>query len=162
MKRVIQTDAEDAQRKKANVIMITDEEARLISKTKPDENMSVSQRILIESALEKSRDVEEEKSAEEETVVEEEVVEEEEPEENSKDPDFRLSRRSKGSKGSNLNKCPHCTKSFKKPSDLVRHVRIHTGEKPFACTVCSRAFTVKSTLESHMLTHKQSECDSEP
>ena len=52
--------------------------------------------------------------------------------------------------------CQHCPKSFKKPSDLVRHIRIHTGEKPFACEVCGRAFTVRSTLDSHMKTHAAS------
>ena len=52
--------------------------------------------------------------------------------------------------------CQHCPKSFKKPSDLVRHIRIHTGEKPFACDICGRAFTVRSTLESHMKTHAAS------
>lgn len=53
--------------------------------------------------------------------------------------------------------CPHCPKSFKKPSDLVRHIRIHTGEKPFTCNLCFRNFTVKSTLDSHMKTHGGSE-----
>lgn len=24
-----------------------------------------------------------------------------------------------------------CTKEFKKPSDLVRHMRVHTNDKPF-------------------------------
>lgn len=49
--------------------------------------------------------------------------------------------------------CPYCSKEFKKPSDLVRHIRIHTHEKPFKCKQCFRAFAVKSTLTAHMKTH---------
>lgn len=49
--------------------------------------------------------------------------------------------------------CPYCAKEFKKPSDLVRHIRIHTHEKPFKCKQCFRAFAVKSTLTAHMKTH---------
>ena len=40
----------------------------------------------------------------------------------------------------------YCSKEFKKPSDLIRHIRIHTHEKPYKCTQCFRAFAVKSTL----------------
>ncbi|KAJ9580866.1 hypothetical protein L9F63_023954, partial [Diploptera punctata] len=49
--------------------------------------------------------------------------------------------------------CSYCTKEFKKPSDLVRHIRIHTHERPYKCTHCFRSFAVKSTLTAHIRTH---------
>ncbi|KAL1450928.1 hypothetical protein WDU94_003239, partial [Cyamophila willieti] len=52
-------------------------------------------------------------------------------------------------------KCSMCPKSFKKASDLVRHKRIHTGEKPYACTSCDRRFAVQSALRVHSLTHAE-------
>ena len=45
-------------------------------------------------------------------------------------------------------------REFKKPSDLIRHLRIHTQDKPFKCSQCYRAFTVKSTLITHMKIHQ--------
>lgn len=31
--------------------------------------------------------------------------------------------------------CTYCGKEFKKPSDLVRHTRIHTQEKPYKVVI---------------------------
>ncbi|XP_030069315.1 zinc finger protein 831 [Microcaecilia unicolor] len=48
--------------------------------------------------------------------------------------------------------CPHCGRDCLKPSVLEKHVRSHTGERPFPCTTCRVAFKTQSNLYKHRRT----------
>ena len=49
--------------------------------------------------------------------------------------------------------CSFCAKSFHKKANLKVHLNIHTGEKPYICTLCGRAFGGASNLYHHKKKH---------
>uniref|UniRef100_A0AAX7TD32 C2H2-type domain-containing protein n=1 Tax=Astatotilapia calliptera TaxID=8154 RepID=A0AAX7TD32_ASTCA len=118
-----ESEQKTSKRRGMEIITFTEEQAAELAKD-PGEEASVSERILSQSAAERDRISEiKDKAVELET-----------------EPKF-------------ANCCNYCPKSFKKPSDLVRHIRIHTGERPYKCDECGKSFTVKSTLDCHVKTH---------
>ncbi|XP_071515249.1 homeotic protein spalt-major-like isoform X1 [Panulirus ornatus] len=50
--------------------------------------------------------------------------------------------------------CQVCFKTFACQSALEIHIRSHTKERPFKCTICDRGFSTKGNMKQHMLTHK--------
>ena len=52
--------------------------------------------------------------------------------------------------------CSICNKTFKYAKYLKVHVRLHTGERPYACTLCPMKYVSSSSLRLHRLnTHKE-------
>nr|XP_055065958.1 zinc finger protein 236-like isoform X1 [Misgurnus anguillicaudatus] len=118
------SDRSGIKRNRASIITLTEEQTAELAKSIPGDGVSLSEKVLAQTAAERDRISE------------------------VKDKCVELNQEPKFS-----NRCQYCPKSFKKPSDLVRHIRIHTGEKPYKCDECGKSFTVKSTLDCHLKTH---------
>ncbi|KFQ20155.1 Zinc finger protein 502, partial [Mesitornis unicolor] len=50
-------------------------------------------------------------------------------------------------------KCEECGEAFKHSTDLTKHQRTHTDERPYKCAQCGKGFVQSSNLIRHQLTH---------
>ena len=72
----------------------------------------------------------------------------------------KITKGNKDKKTRKVYQCELCGKYLKTNAHLKRHMKIHTGVKPFCCDVCGKSFKEKGDVKRHRRIHEKN--DSEP
>ena len=46
--------------------------------------------------------------------------------------------------------CPYCNRFFDHKNNFRKHIRVHTGERPYSCSLCPFSANQKVQLTKHL------------
>ena len=61
-----------------------------------------------------------------------------------------------------LYQCGWCKAEYSRADHLIRHVRGHTQQRPYVCTICSKGFARQDLLKRHETTHDRDSAQPSP